>query len=263
MGHQSATSTTTLQNEAADDVQMEETGRDETQTDSAVPPGEAENVSSESGAAARPQATAVDNNIDTGHQINDDESFALMTHVMVDLETMGNNPEAPIIAIGAVFFDPGTGKTGPEFYQIVSLESAMDFGAKPDAATIIWWMKQSAEARAAITGGDAISLMDAIDKFDEFVHDNSTNGIKSVQLWGNGSSFDNVILRRAYEQVGAELCIPFWNDRDVRTIVELGKTIGMNPRYEIPFEGDMHNASDDARHQVKYVSAIWQRLTAN
>lgn len=263
MGYQSATSTTTLQNEAADDVQMEETGRDETQTDSAVPPGEAENVSTESGAAARPQANAVDNDIDTGHQINDDESFTLMTHLMVDLETMGSNPEAPIIAIGAVFFDPGTGKTGPEFYQIVSLESAMEFGAKPDAATIIWWMKQSAEARAAITGGDAISLMDAIDNLDEFIHTNSANGIKYVQLWGNGSSFDNVILRRAYEQVGAELSVPFWNDRDVRTIVELGKVVGINPRYQIPFEGDMHNALADARHQVKYVSAIWQRLTQN
>ncbi|SFF14945.1 exodeoxyribonuclease VIII [Phytobacter palmae] len=263
MGQQSATSTTTLQNEAADDVQMEETGRDETQTDSAVPPGEAENVSTESGAAARPQATAVDNNIDTGHQINDDESFTLMTHLMVDLETMGSNPEAPIIAIGAVFFDPGTGKTGPEFYQIVSLESAMEFGAKPDAATIIWWMKQSAEARAAITGGDAISLMDAIDNLDEFIHTNSANGIKYVQVWGNGSSFDNVILRRAYEQVGAELSVPFWNDRDVRTIVELGKVVGINPRYQIPFDGDMHNALADARHQVKYVSAIWQRLVTN
>lgn len=263
MGQQSATSTTTLQSEAADDVQMEETGRDETQTDSAVPPGEAENVSTESGAAARPQATAVDNNIDTGHQINNDESFTLMTHLMVDLETMGSNPEAPIIAIGAVFFDPGTGKTGPELYQIVSLESAMEFGAKPDAATIIWWMKQSAEARAAITGGDAISLMDAIDNLDEFIHTNSANGIKYVQLWGNGSSFDNVILRRAYEQVGAELSVPFWNDRDVRTIVELGKVVGINPRYQIPFDGDMHNALADARHQVKYVSAIWQKLTQN
>lgn len=260
---QQSTSTTTQQNEDADDVQMEETGRDETQTDSAVPPGEAENVSIKSGAVSGPQATAVENNIDTGHQINDDESYSLMTHVMIDLETMGNNPEAPIIAIGAVFFDPGTGKTGEQFYQIVSLESAMEFGAKPDAATIIWWMKQSAEARAAITGGDAISLMDAIDNLDEFIHTNSANGIKYVQLWGNGSSFDNVILRRAYEQVGAVLSVPLWNDRDVRTIVELGKVVGINPRYQIPFEGDMHNALADARHQVKYVSAIWQRLTAN
>jgi exodeoxyribonuclease VIII len=38
--------------------------------------------------------------------------------------------------------------------------------------------------------------MDAIDNLDEFIHTNSANGIKYVQLWGNGSSFDNVILRR-------------------------------------------------------------------
>ena len=182
---------------------------------------------------------------------------------MVDLETMGNNPEAPIIAIGAIFFDPNSGETGDEFYRIVNLESAMEFGAKPDAATIIWWMKQSSEARSAITGGDAIGLVEAIDQFDEFMHTHSSHGIKYVQLWGNGCSFDNVILRRAYAQVGAELCVSFWNDRDVRTIVELGKAIGMNPRYEIPFDGDMHNALADARHQVKYVSAIWQRLMQN
>ena len=262
MGQQ-PTSTTTQQNEAADNVPMEETVRDETQTGAAVPPGEATDVSTESGAAVGSQTTAIENNIDTGHQIKDDDSYTLMTHVMVDLETMGNNPEAPIIAIGAVFFDPGTGKTGEDFYQIVSLESAMEFGAKPDAATIIWWMKQSSEARAAITGGDAVSLMDAIDKLDEFIHTNSANGIKYVQLWGNGSSFDNVILRRAYEQVGADLSVPFWNDRDVRTIVELGKVVGINPRYQIPFEGDLHNALADAHHQVKYVSAIWQRLVSN
>ena len=263
MGQQSATSTTTQQNEAADNVQMEEAVRDETQTGAAVPPGEATNVSVESGAASGSQTTAVNDDIDTGHHISGVEVDSQMTHLMVDLETMGSNPEAPIVAIGAVFFDPNTGNTGAEYYQIVSLESAMEFGAKPDAATIIWWLKQSPEARAPITGGDAVSLMDAIDSFDEFAHENSTNGIKSVQIWGNGSSFDNVILRRAYEQVGAELCVPHWNDRDVRTIVELGKTIGMNPRHEIPFEGDMHNALADALHQVKYVSAIWQRLTQN
>ena len=44
-------------------------------------------------------------------------------------------------------------------------------------------------------------------------------------------------------------------------MVELGKSVGINPRFDIPFEGDMHNALSDARHQVKYVSAIWQRLT--
>ncbi|ELY3762622.1 3'-5' exoribonuclease [Cronobacter sakazakii] len=39
----------------------------------------------------------------------------------------------------------------------------------------------------------------------------------------------------------------------------LGRAAGFHPRYEIPFEGDLHNALVDAKHQVKYVSAIWQR----
>ncbi|MDF6233743.1 3'-5' exoribonuclease, partial [Escherichia coli] len=30
-------------------------------------------------------------------------------HLMIDLETMGKNPDAPIISIGAIFFDPQTG----------------------------------------------------------------------------------------------------------------------------------------------------------
>jgi exodeoxyribonuclease VIII len=260
---ETSTSTTQQNDEGADNVSMEEAGDNEIKNALEVQPGQATNASTESGTAVSPQATALDDNFDTGHHISGVEVDSLMTHLMVDLETMGSNPEAPIVAIGAVYFDPNTGITGAEFYQIVSLESAMEFGAKPDGATIIWWLKQSSEARAAITGGEAIGLMDAVDKFDEFVHSNSANGIKSVQLWGNGSSFDNVILRRAYEQVGAELSVPFWNDRDVRTIVELGKTIGMNPRYEIPFDGEMHNALADARHQVKYVSAIWQRLVSN
>ncbi|EEC7646622.1 3'-5' exoribonuclease domain-containing protein, partial [Escherichia coli] len=28
----------------------------------------------------------------------------------------------------------------------------------------------------------------------------------------------------------------------------------------IPFEGERHNALDDARYQAKYVSVIWQKL---
>ncbi|VFS89089.1 Uncharacterised protein [Kluyvera cryocrescens] len=40
--------------------------------------------------------------------------------------------------------------TGAEFYTAVSLESSMLLGGVPDAGTIIWWLKQSPEARSAI-----------------------------------------------------------------------------------------------------------------
>ncbi|EIH5439888.1 3'-5' exoribonuclease, partial [Escherichia coli] len=44
------------------------------------------------------------------------------------------------------------------------------------------------------------------------------------------------------------------------TIVELGKAIDFDARTAIPFEGERHNALDDARYQAKYVSVIWQKL---
>ncbi|NCH99034.1 endodeoxyribonuclease [Cronobacter malonaticus] len=40
----------------------------------------------------------------------------------------------------------------------------------------------------------------------------------------------------------------------------MGRAAGFHPCYEIRFEGDLHNALADAKHQVKYVSAIWQQL---
>lgn len=55
-----------------------------------------------------------------------------MKHLMIDLETMGTKPSAPIVAIGAVFFEPQTGELGAEFYTAVNLSSDMDLGAAPD-----------------------------------------------------------------------------------------------------------------------------------
>ncbi|MFO7512609.1 3'-5' exoribonuclease domain-containing protein, partial [Escherichia coli] len=40
----------------------------------------------------------------------------------------------------------------------------------------------------------------------------------------------------------------------------LGKAIDFDARTAIPFEGERHNALDDARYQAKYVSVIWQKL---
>jgi len=190
------------------------------------------------------------------------KSETMFTHLMVDLETMGKKPGAPIVSVGAVFFDPASGKTGAEYYQVISLESSMSFGARPDASTILWWLKQSPEARSAIVVDDTVGLVEALEQFLDFIAENAANGSKNVQLWGNGSSFDCSLLEAAFELADTPFPIPHWNYRDVRTVVELGKAVGLNSRYDIPFEGDQHNALADARHQVKYVSAIWQRLTA-
>ncbi|HCJ6320728.1 TPA: 3'-5' exoribonuclease [Citrobacter sedlakii] len=247
--------------EIASDVQMEESGNDETKAGIEVPPGETATSPDESTDSVGEQTDTLNN--ETVHQNIGQNSDKLYSHLMVDLETMGNKPNAPVVSIGAIFFDPSTGDTGAEFYKVVSLESAMSYGGVPDASTIIWWMKQSSEARSAIVMDDSIRLDDALHQLNDFIAENTANGPEIMQVWGNGASFDNVILRESYVRTGIDCPWKFRNDRDVRTMVEIGKAVGINPRYDIKFEGDMHNALSDARHQVKYVSVIWQRLTTN
>ncbi|EOL2605492.1 3'-5' exoribonuclease [Escherichia coli] len=178
----------------------------------------------------------------------------LWHHLMIDLETMGKNPDAPINALAGKFFDPATGEMGPEFSKTIDLETA---GGVIDRDTIKWWLKQSREAQSAIMT-DEIPLDDALLQLREFIDENS--GEFFVQVWGNGANFDNTILRRSYERQGIPCPWRYYNDRDVRTIVELGKAIDFDARTAIPFEGERHNALDDARYQAKYVSVIWQKL---
>ena len=206
------------------------------------------------------QTDAVD--IESSHHNKEEDQPIDYVHVMVDLETMGKKHNAPIVAIGAVVFDPATGSIGESFYKVVCLESSVNWGAVIDPSTVIWWLKQSSEARSAIVNDDAIPLQDALLQFREFVSDNVAGGSKKAQVWGNGASFDNSILRSSYDCIAEDYPWEYWNDRDVRTMVELGQAISFDPKTTIPFEGSRHNALADAIHQARYVSAIWQRIIA-
>ncbi|EJZ1768196.1 3'-5' exoribonuclease, partial [Escherichia coli] len=84
-------------------------------------------------------------NVNGHHEIT--STSRTCDHLMIDLETMGKNPDAPIISIGAIFFDPQTGDMGPEFSKTIDLETA---GGVIDRDTIKWWLKQSREAQSAI-----------------------------------------------------------------------------------------------------------------
>ncbi|EFN6912052.1 exonuclease [Escherichia coli O10] len=178
-------------------------------------------------------------------------------HLMIDLETMGTDPDAQIASIGAVFFDPNNGETGPEFSKTIDMKTG---GGTVNISTIEWWLQQSSYARAAILT-DKIPMDDALLQFREFINENS--GEFFVQVWGNGATFDNVILRRSYERQDIPCPWRHTNDRDVRTIVALGLVIDFDARSIIAFEGERHNALHDARYQAKYVSAIWQKLLPN
>ncbi|EPW5391959.1 3'-5' exoribonuclease domain-containing protein, partial [Escherichia coli] len=236
MGNATYQETLDEENQAEAQEEMEGSGGDHYHT-----------TDNESGETANPLIKV------NGHRESTSTS-RLWHHLMIDLETMGKNPDAPINALAGKFFDPATGEMGPEFSKTIDLETS---GGVIDRDTIKWWLKQSREAQSAILT-DEIPLDDALLQLREFIDENS--GEFFVQVWGNGANFDNVILRRSYERQGIPCPWRYTNDRDVRTMVALGLVMDFDARSVITFEGERHNALHDARYQAKYVSAIWQKL---
>lgn len=174
-----------------------------------------------------------------------------MNHVMLDLETLGKGNDAPVVAIGAVAFNPFNGVIADKFYARVDMEDACRFGTL-DANTVRWWLQQSDEARAEIYEPGGVPLAVALQDFWTFF---TAQG--ECPVWGNGPTFDITILETAYKNVGMIVPWQFWNVRDCRTIEALAKVLGMDRGRR---EGTHHNALDDALYQAQYVSRFWRAL---
>lgn len=171
-----------------------------------------------------------------------------MYNLMLDIETLGTRPNAPILSIGAVLFDPNTGKQGATFYRAIDPANAFLHGV-PDGDTFKWWMEQSDAARKAAVAGTTL-LPDALTALTKM-----PVVWKDVQVWANDPDFDVTILTYAFHKTLGQL--PpwrFWNTRSCRTIAEIAGKRPPKP------SGVHHNALDDAIHQAKWVSEMWQGL---
>jgi hypothetical protein len=183
----------------------------------------------------------------------------MIPHFMVDIETMSTLPTAAIVSIGAVRFDPRTSECGETFYQSVSLASCLQLGLSVDASTIVWWVNQSQEARAALFKDEKVieeSLWDFTKWMTDCIAQVSPDEAVKHRVWCNGPSFDGTILENAYRVCGLPIPWKYNSLRDVRTIVDLS---GVNVD-TIPKVGISHNALDDAIFQAKMVQAGYALL---
>lgn len=154
-------------------------------------------------------------------------------HVMVDIETLGTDPGAAIVSIGAVRFD----ESGIEaqHFESVDIETAQAAGLSIDAATLSWWLGQSDEAREQLFGGN--QLRACLRRLSEFIGDRV--------VWACSPAFDVVLLEAAYRAVKLSPPWRFYRCRDYRTWRE---TLSTWPDREQ--SGTDHNALDDAAYQV-------------
>lgn len=169
-------------------------------------------------------------------------------HVMLDLETLSTLPNAMLLSIGAVKFAPEYfGYDDPvydKFYQVVRSDKELT-GFDINDDTLKWWTQQSEEARAVFADPNAVDLDTALHNFFAWVTRNADRD--DVRMWGNGSSFDNVILSTAYRLRGFEQPWRFWNDRCYRTVKN------MYPKVDMVRVGTHHNALADAESQARHL----------
>lgn len=163
---------------------------------------------------------------------------------MIDLETMGLRPTSAILSIGAVRFDES--HSYETFHQPILLASCYDAGLTFDQSTVDWWAKQSVEARQSWQNDAAVPLTEALTRFVRWLE--SLNG--PIAPWGNGADFDLVLLKSAFEAIGADVPWKFWDHHCFRTVKNLFK-VGPMPR-----TGTYHNALDDALTQAAHFHRI-------
>lgn len=170
-------------------------------------------------------------------------------HLMIDLETMDTRPTASILSIGAVVFNPVKGTLGNRLHRTVLLDSCLDLGLTVSGDTIMWWLRQSDEARAAIAKGN-MTLQFVLQDLAFFIAQNPVH-----RVWSHGTVFDIAVLEHAFRAAKHKLPWAYNDSRDTRTIFEAAE-VNLNDFRE----GTAHNALDDAVSQAKAVNAAYRQL---
>ena len=166
-----------------------------------------------------------------------------MNRIMLDLETYATGPDAMVLSLGACFFNEE--EVGDGIYLVLSRED--QWGKREiNADTMKWWDQQSDKAKEVLTAPQT-PVKNALNCFTQFIELFADNP-KDVEMWGNGSDFDNVILGTLYRDFEVERPWKYSNNRCYRTLKNICLA---HDSHDLPErEGTHHNALDDAIYQA-------------
>ena len=171
-------------------------------------------------------------------------------HIMCDLETLGTGPNAAVLSVALVVFEDYDKRfrTVDSYYGKTNKKTIT---GDIDADTVMWWMEQSDAARSELrTDSSTSPEYKVAHDVSEFLRAHS-----DALLWGNGASFDNVILRSLLKRNNKDWPIKYSDDRCYRTLKAMFTEVDRPV-----FRGTNHNAWDDAVNQAEHLYAILQHL---
>lgn len=212
--------------------------------------------------------------------IEDSDFFhqqAAIIQVQLDLETWGLTPGSALRSIGAAVTMPyDVHQLGGNMLKInITRESCEAVGLTIDPETVKWWEKQSEEAKRAATA-DAVPLKDALLQLNYWLTGLASSaadsgymlefGIKvgqnpPVHVFGNGSVMDVSIIEAAIRAVKMETVWPWYGVGDTRTVVSLGRFLGLDDR-RIKRQGVHHEAGSDALYDGSRTASVQRAIIA-
>lgn len=141
-----------------------------------------------------------------------------------------------------------------KYYGIATIKSGMISKGEIDGNTVAWWMMQSTEARTELFG-DSVECqpIEAVLKgFSAWIREQPLCGI-----WGNGASFDNVVLENCYRRLGWTPPWTYKQNRCYRTMVSEWTEV---KREDKAINRIAHHALSDAEAQAEHLTQIWEHI---
>ncbi len=174
----------------------------------------------------------------------------MATHATIDLETIDTCPQATVLSLGAVKFNPfDSSEPHSELYFKINIDEQDQLGRTASDSTIDWWSKQDPKImEEAFDQEGAITVEDALKQISKFV-------VGIDVLWGQGYGFDYTILEDMFRSKKMPIPYNFWQVRDSRTLFSVCKE---DPRKKI--QNSLHNALADAYYQSKAIQIAYAEL---
>jgi len=173
----------------------------------------------------------------------------MATHAMIDLETLGTEPDSVILSIGGCKFDPNSNKIWDEFHLRLDVDEQSGRGRNINQDTIDWWQSKPSEVIEAAFGPEGRV---GIDEFLDFLKKWCVN---ADSYWAQGPTFDMVMLENLYKQYNKPYPWAFWKIRDSRTLFGI---MPEDPRKAMNFAA--HDALEDCKAQAQCVQQTLQQL---
>lgn len=163
------------------------------------------------------------------------------THAMIDIETLGERPGSIMLEVAIVYFDL-QGNTSIGVSIPIDPVSSAKAGLNMTVSTVMWWMKQDAEAINSVANPTStpLDIKFALGQINYF--------LRNIDYVWSHNTFDPVIIMENFKVLDIPMEFKHTKFMDLRTIAALsGEDTCANPNNEL-----RHSALGDCKRQIQW-----------